>query len=160
MNAIMGKRAAPSSFSDEQLKHNLSALSSIPLTVADPSQLSAASVTPSRQLKDALDQLSSSDTPSMSQLADLLQQVANPPGNVSGTAANVNAVDAAAEAEILARAVTIIWSNVTSDLIDSALELDDDLTYWELGLQSRWGAVMYLVQCEWALEAGMSLSRS
>lgn len=143
----MGK-SPPSSFSGEQLMHNLGTLSSIPVTVSDPSKLStASSATPSPDLKDALDLLSSSDPPSMHKLANLLHEIASPHGNISGTA-NVSPVDAAAEAEILARAVTIIWSNVTDDLIDSALELDDDLTYWEIGLQSRWGAVMYLVQCE------------
>lgn len=144
----MGK-SPPSSFSEEQLKHNLGTLSSIPLTVSDPSTLSAesTSATPSPKLKDALDELSASDPPSMRKLAHLLKDIANPSGNISGIA-NVSPVDAAAEAEILARAVTIIWSNVTDDLIESALELDDDLTYWEIGLQSRWGAVIYLVQCE------------
>lgn len=148
----MGKTPT-SSFSEEQLKHNLGTLSSIPLTVSDPSKLSAesTSATPSKKLKDALDELSASDPPSMHKLAHLLKDIAQPTGNISGIA-NVSAVDSAAEAEILARAVTIIWSNVTDDLIDSALELDDDLTYWEIGLQSRWGAVIYLVQCKCRVE--------
>lgn len=143
----MGKSKIPTSFSEEQLKRNLSALSSIPVTVSDPSSLTAeSSAAPSPELKDALDELSSSDPPSMSKLASLLDNLANPKGDISGIK-NTGPVDDVARAEILARAVTIIWAHVTENLIDSALALDEDLTYWDVSLQSRWGATRYLVQC-------------
>lgn len=57
-------------------------------------------------------------------------------------------MDATVQAEVMGRAVTMVWKEVLEVLIGIALELEQERSWWESSVNSRRGVGIYLVQSE------------
>lgn len=158
---------APSTptYAQEQLSSQLSALSTLPLTISSSSSLrrppppsgdtSTGTGRDSPRLSDldqkyidALTQLSGSDISSET-LIEVLSELAEHTSlaGYSGSG-NEGGVDQAVKEEVMGRAVTIAWKEVMETLIKGALRVEEEKSWWESSVNSRRGVGIYLIQCE------------
>jgi hypothetical protein len=146
------------SYSQEQLGVHLGSLQTLAVRLPEHHETEIVSVqevpdvpTPSPALQAALHELTQSKPPSLSRLAALLDDIVAKSAKAGAAAATVSAaadVDRAAEAEVLSRAVTLLWAHTMQVFVDGALALEDDRTWWNMALASRFGTVVYLIQSE------------
>lgn len=148
---------APTSYSAEQLNAHLVSLATLPVTVTSasdlPSDLQAQDDDDdapfSKSLQDSLMQLTQTTPPTAKEVARMLTRLQARRQDFGTYSASK--VERAAEAEIMTRSVSIIWSEVLREFIDSALALQDDEVWWERSMSSRIGPLVYLVQCEYGV---------
>lgn len=134
--------AAPS-YAEEQLKSHLSSLST--LSIAPAAQFSPNEAKPSPALEAALHDLSASKTPDHEKLVQILRGLAKQREAVSAYATEV---DKLVEAEVLGRAVILVWKEVLQALVEGALQLEEERSWWDSSLLGRRGVLVYLVQSE------------
>lgn len=141
--------APPPTYAQEQLSHHLGALATLPVQL--PSDAIAKEEDegtvpshrlPTEHLQSALKELTQVKPPSEKRLVSILQTLSGDDLKQS----SLSDVDRAAEAEILTRAVSMIWSYVMQTFVDGALKLEDDRAYWEVALSTRTGTIKYLIQ--------------
>lgn len=138
--------SAPS-YADEQLSTHLSSLATLPL--APSNQLTSTSAEPSSYLSNALHELSTSKPPSRETLVAVLRSLSQ--GLASSSASNgmyVSEVDEMAEAEVMGRIVVLVWKEVLQVLLDGALALEEERSWWDNSLIGKRGVGIYLVQSE------------
>jgi len=58
----------------------------------------------------------------------------------------ISEIDRVVEAEVLSRAVTVVWKEVLEELLNGALELEEEREWWDGSLSSRRGVGVYLLQ--------------
>lgn len=130
------------SFAEEQSRSHLSSLST--LSIAPAAQFSAKDAKPSPALETALHDLSASKVPSRERLVSILSELAK---NREGVAAyTANEVDKLVEAEVLGRAVILVWKEVLQTLVDGTVQLEEERSWWDASLTGRRGVLIYLVQ--------------
>lgn len=134
--------AAPS-YAEEQLRSHLSSLST--LSIAPAAQFSTNDVKPSPALESALHDLSASKVPDREKLVQILSGLAKQREGVSAYSSDI---DKLVEAEILGRAVILVWKEVLQVLVEGALQLEEERNWWDLSLTGRRGVLLYLVQSE------------
>lgn len=80
-------------------------------------------------------------------IVDVLRSLLKPrdQGVVAGYAVE-SEVDRLVEAELMARAVTMVWKEVIQALLEGALALEAERSWWDASLSSRRGVGIYLVQ--------------
>ncbi len=143
---------APSTYAFEQLNHSLSALSTIPISV--PESL-VADVKASPTVENGLRELSRAKPITKEHLIQVLETLTNSPdsssGNNAGEASQTavkTPVDKVVEAEIMARAVTVLWKETLEAAMAGAMELEQERVWWEGIIGSRTNVGLYFVQCE------------
>jgi nuclear-control-of-ATPase protein 2 len=138
--------SSPPSYAEEQLVTHLSSLSTLAINLPPSSQQSY-SASPQQKasphLQAALSELSSTRPLTRQQVVDVLKTLDN---LKSGEYGVTSEIDRVVEAEILSRAVTIVWKDVLEGLLRDALELEEERSWWESTLGSRGGVVVYLLQ--------------
>ncbi|KAK4683942.1 nuclear control of ATPase protein 2, partial [Tremellales sp. Uapishka_1] len=136
-------RSQPPSFAEEQLSSRLSSLSTLPIAL--PSSFSAQSqnTKPSPALESALQDLSTLKPVTREKLISVLEALVE---SKDAGAYSANDVDRVVEAEIVTRAVTMIWKEVIKVFVNDALDLEDERTWWGASLNSRRGVGIYLLQ--------------
>ncbi|KAL1407260.1 Nuclear control of ATPase protein 2 [Vanrija albida] len=133
------------SYAEEQLRVHLGSLATLPVAVPAAS-FSGEPAHPSPQLSHALGELNTSKPPSAKKLASILDELTQPlPAGEVRSSATLEA-DAAAEAEIITRAVSVIWAQVMQAFVDGSLQLEEDRVWWDLSLNSKSGVLVYFVQ--------------
>jgi nuclear-control-of-ATPase protein 2 len=156
-------RQSTPSYAFEELNHSLTALSTIPISIpisvlgnSETGEISSVSGTIERALRD----LSTSRPITRKQLEGVLQSLVDLYENAQGSQAQdrggysqANAVtttpiDKVREAQIVARAVTVVWREILDEFMQGALALEHDLNYWQSMLDSRRDIGLYFVQCE------------
>ena len=155
-------RQSTPSYAFEELNHSLTALSTIPISIpisvlgnSETGEVSSASGTIERALRD----LSTSRPITKKQLEGVLQSLVDLYENAQeaqgqdGAYGQSNAVmttpiDKVREAQIMARAVTVVWREILDQVMQGALALEHDLNYWQSMLDSRRDVGLYFVQCE------------
>lgn len=135
----------PSTFAEEQLHQQLSALSTLPVNFAATSSVSARK--PSPALENALHRLGGSVPVKRDELIAVLKALAQE-GSASTTGFSQDDGNAAIEVEVVGRAVTMVWKEVIQALIDSALELEEERGWWDRHVNSRRQIATYLLQSE------------
>jgi nuclear-control-of-ATPase protein 2 len=55
-------------------------------------------------------------------------------------------MDRVVEAEIVMRAVTMVWKEVMQAYVEGALRLEQERSWWDASLMSRRGVGIYLLQ--------------
>lgn len=143
-NMSLFSRSTPS-FADEQLSYHLSSLATQPVTVS--AQSTSSSAGPSPRLQTALHDLSHMRPIKRYKLESILRDLQGPRPASEGYAIE-NEVDRAMEAEVLARAVTMVWKEVLQVLLTGCLKLEEERSWWETSLMNPRGVVIYLVQSE------------
>jgi len=68
--------------------------------------------------------------------------------SAAGSQQVVTPIDKVREAQIMARAVTVVWKEVLDDLMQGALALEHDLHWWQGVLDSRRDIGLYFIQSE------------
>ncbi|WWC68050.1 uncharacterized protein I206_101969 [Kwoniella pini CBS 10737] len=138
------------SYASEQLSSHLSSLSTLPITTP-PSELSTSSALPistaskpNHKLESALRDLSSTKHVNREKLIEVLQSLNESHNDLTTT--EKNELDQEVEVEILSRSITIVWKEVLQSLLDDALRLDEERSWWEGSLNSRRGVGLYLLQ--------------
>lgn len=146
-------RSQAPSYAFEELNHSLTALSTIP--VAIPAALlaedqPASPLTP--VIRAALRDLSTSKPITRAKLLHVLQTIAETQDRVQATTANAgyNAIDKVMEAEIMARAVTVLWRETLDTVVEGALVLEQERVWWEGVVGSRFDVSLYFIQCVYA----------
>ncbi|WVR04733.1 hypothetical protein IAU60_001744 [Kwoniella sp. DSM 27419] len=139
------------SYADEALSGHLSALSTIPLNLPSSSSAyttSASHSKPNKRLQSALHELSSSRPLTKDKLIEVLEALSKPQTQEDGYSAEIasSELDGVVEAEVLARAVTMVWKETLQALVDGALRLEEERTWWDSALSSRRGVGVYLMQ--------------
>ncbi|KAJ9125559.1 hypothetical protein QFC22_000521 [Naganishia vaughanmartiniae] len=147
-------RSSAPSYAYEELNHSLTALSTIPVSI--PATLIAnehesSSSTP--VIRAALRDLSASKPITRSKLVNVLKTIADTqeqhaPGaasSASGLAA-YNAIDKVMEAEIMARAVTVLWREALDTIVEGALALERERVWWEAVVGSSFDISLYFIQ--------------
>ncbi|KAH8090542.1 ATP synthase regulation protein NCA2-domain-containing protein [Filobasidium floriforme] len=152
-------RQATPSYAFEELNHSLTALSTIPISIpisvlgnSETGEVSSASGTIERALRD----LSTSKPITRKQLEGVLQTLvdlydnAQAPTQEQGygqsNAVTTTPIDKVREAQIMARAVTVVWREILDDFMQGALALEHDLNYWQTMIDSRRDIGLYFVQ--------------
>lgn len=136
------------SYAFEELNHSLTALSTIP--VAIPATLIADDQPASpltHVIKAALRDLSTSKPITRAKLQSVLQTIADAQSSDVSASATYNAVDKVMEAEIMARAVTVLWRETLDTVVEGALALERDRVWWEAIVGSRFDVSLYFIQC-------------
>ena len=129
---------SPPSYAEERLSNHLGSLSTLPTQFPQ-------SVSPTRAnpvLDAALVDLSASRPLTVEKVKDVLQSLTRSTAEYGGD----SDVDRLIEAEVLARAVTMVWKEVLQSLLEGALRLEEERSWWDMGLSSRKGVGIYLVQ--------------
>lgn len=132
------------SYADEQLKVQLASLST--LSIAPAAGFNASSTSnakPAPALEVALRDLASSSIPDHDKLVQVLVDLAKHRESVSSYS---NEVDQLVEAEVLGRAVVLVWKEVLQALVEGALQLEEERLWWDNSLAGRQGVLVYLVQ--------------
>jgi nuclear-control-of-ATPase protein 2 len=154
-------RQSTPSYAFEELNHSLTALSTIPISIpisvlgnSETGEVSSASGTIERALRD----LSTSKPITRKQLEGVLQTLVDLYDNAQAStqeqgygqsnAVTTTPIDKVREAQIMARAVTVVWREILDDFMQGALALEHDLNYWQAMLDSRRDIGLYFVQCE------------
>lgn len=70
--------------------------------------------------------------------------------SASGLAA-YNAIDKVMEAEIMARAVTVLWREALDTVVEGALALERERVWWEAVVGSKFDVSLYFIQCVYSL---------
>jgi len=154
-------RQSPQSYAHEELNHSLTALStipiSIPVSVLGNSETHGPVSPFSHTIERALSDLSTSRPIDRKQLEVVLQSLIDAHeqtrADVSSSSAAVSQqvvtpIDKVREAQIMARAVTVVWKEVLDDLMQGALALEHDLHWWQGVLDSRRDIGLYFIQSE------------
>lgn len=147
MSFLLASKAP--SYADEQLRVQLASLSVLSIAPAAGFNASSANAKPSPALEVALRDLTSSKIPDHGRLVQILGDLAK---HREGVAAYSNEVDQLVEAEILGRAVVLVWKEVLQTLVEGALQLEEERLWWDNSLEGRQGVVLYLIQSESSLE--------
>lgn len=147
-------RSSAPSYAYEELNHSLTALSTIPVSI--PATLIAnehesSSSTP--VIRAALRDLSASKPITRSKLVNVLKAIVDAQeqhasaatGSASGLAA-YNAIDKVMEAEIMARAVTVLWREALDTVVEGALALERERVWWEAVVGSKFDISLYFIQ--------------
>lgn len=138
--------SAPSTYSEEQLHRQLSALSTLPVNFNTSSSLTSPRK-PSPALEDALHALGGSGPVKRDELIGILRALSQEGvSNIRGFSQDDG--NGAVEAEVIGRAVTMVWKEVIQDLIDSALALEEERSWWDQHVNSRRQIATYLLQSE------------
>jgi nuclear-control-of-ATPase protein 2 len=154
-------RQSTPSYAFEELNHSLTALSTIPISIpisvlgnSETGEVSSASGTIERALRD----LSTSKPITRKQLEGVLQTLVDLYDNAQtstqeqgygqSNAVTTTPIDKVREAQIMARAVTVVWREILDDFMQGALALEHDLNYWQTMLDSRRDIGLYFVQCQ------------
>lgn len=159
-------RQSTPSYAFEELNHSLTALSTIPISIpisvlgnSETGEISSASSTIERALRD----LSTSRPITRKQLEGVLQSLVDIYENAQDSQSQgqgqdhgygqtngvvTTPIDKVREAQIMARAVTVVWREILDELMQGALALEHDLNYWQSMLDSRRDIGLYFVQCE------------
>lgn len=146
VDAILAYFSTPTpSFASEQLNAKLTALSTLPVQLPQSLSGDAKATKPSSYLENALHELSSSRPPLREKVVEILKTLVNPPKAESYV---VSEMDQVVEAEVIGRAVTIMWKEILDELLRSAVKLDEERRWWESTLNSRTGVGIYLLQSE------------
>jgi hypothetical protein len=135
--------SAPPSYADEQLRAHLASLST--LSIAPSTDFSTADAKPTPALETALHELTASKAPDHDKLVSVLRDLGKYKEGVSSYASQV---DDLVEAEVMGRAVILVWKEVLQALVDGAQQLEEERSWWELSLNGRQGVIVYLVQSE------------
>jgi len=133
----------PPSYADEQLRAHLASLST--LSIAPSSEFSTADAKASPALETALHELTSSKVPDHDKLISILKDLGK---SREGVAAYASQVDELVEAEVMGRAVVLVWREVLQALVEGALQLEEERSWWDQSLNGRRGVITYLVQSE------------
>lgn len=141
----------PPTFAEEQLGSHLSSISTAPVNIATSASLSAQKDRPSPALESALSELSSAKPPTRQEVKRILQSLVKAHEELSASAGGSSYVvqsemDKVVEAEVMARAVTIVWKEILNDLLSAALDLGREKAWWDSLLNSRQGVAVYLIQ--------------
>jgi len=140
--------SSPASYAEEKLSNHLGSLSTLPVHLPQSSTQSYTSQ-PSRAnpvLEAALHELSASRPLTLQKVADVLRSLAKPRGGVLSGYVVESEVDRLVEAEVMARAVTMVWKEVMQVLLEGALALEEEKSWWDASLSTRRGVGIYLVQ--------------
>jgi nuclear-control-of-ATPase protein 2 len=132
-------------FAEEQLFQQLSALSTLPVSFSASSAVAARK--PSPALENALHKLGGSGPVKRDELIAVLKSLAQE-GGISTSGFSQDDGNGAIEVEVVGRAVTMVWKEVIQALVDSALELEEERSWWERMVNSRRQIATYLVQSE------------
>ncbi|OCF33869.1 hypothetical protein I316_04581 [Kwoniella heveanensis BCC8398] len=154
--AFLFHSSAPS-YADEQLSSHLSSLSTLPLSVPPtPSYATATSShphsdKPNKKLQSALHDLSSTKSVPREKLIEVLESLSTIPSQGAGrdgyhVEAEKSEIDGVVEAEVLGRAITMVWKEALQTLVDGALELEEERAWWDSSLNTRRGVGVYLIQ--------------
>jgi nuclear-control-of-ATPase protein 2 len=81
-------------------------------------------------------------------LYDNAQTSTQEQGYGQSNAVTTTPIDKVREAQIMARAVTVVWREILDDFMQGALALEHDLNYWQTMLDSRRDIGLYFVQCQ------------
>ena len=143
--------SSTANYAEEKLFNHLSALSTLSVSLppsSTPSSSSQSRVSrASPTLDTALHELSASRPLTLEKLADVLQSLSKPRNQgLSAEYAVDGDVDKLVEAEVMARAVTMVWKEVMQVLLDGALALEEERSWWDASLNTRRGVGIYLVQ--------------
>jgi nuclear-control-of-ATPase protein 2 len=160
-------RQLPPSYAHEELNHSLTALStipiSIPVSVLGNSETHGPVSPFSQTIERALSDLSTSRPIDRKQLEVVLQSLidaheqtradvnsssSSSTSSAAGSQQVVTPIDKVREAQIMARAVTVVWKEVLDDLMQGALALEHDLHWWQGVLDSRRDIGLYFIQSE------------
>ena len=144
---------APPSWADEKLSSHLSSLSTLSLSPARSVPELAGTGKPRPEFEHALQELSSTKSPSREKLNDILSSLANPREDVGGIYVVESEMDRMLEGDIVARAVTVLWTETLHELLRAALALEEERSWWESVLNSRRGVGIYLIQSDYRLSA-------
>jgi nuclear-control-of-ATPase protein 2 len=133
-----------STYAEEQLHRQLSALSTLPVNFSSSSTF-VSNRKPSPTLENALHVLGGSTPAKRDELVAVLRALAQEGG--SGTRGlSPDDANGAIEAEVIGRAVTMVWKEVIQSLIESALELEEERSWWDANSNSRRQVATYLLQ--------------
>jgi nuclear-control-of-ATPase protein 2 len=139
--------SAPPSYADEQLRTHLASLST--LSIAPSADFSSsgtgADAKPSPGLQNALHDLTASSPPDHDTLVSILKELGKSREAVTSYASQV---DELVEAEVMGRAVVLVWKEVLQSLVEGALQLEEEKLWWDGSLEGRRGVITYLVQSE------------
>ena len=154
-------RQSPQSYAHEELNHSLTALStipiSIPVSVLGNSETHGPVSPFSHTIERALSDLSTSRPIDRKQLEVVLQSLIDAHEQTRADVSSssdavsqqvVTPIDKVREAQIMARAVTVVWKEVLDDLMQGALALEHDLHWWQGVLDSRRDIGLYFIQSE------------
>jgi nuclear-control-of-ATPase protein 2 len=133
--------STPPSYADEQLRVHLASLSTLSIAPSGDFSTSDAKATPA--LETALHELTSSTAPDRKKLISVLQDLAK---QRDGVASYASQVDELVEAEVMGRAVVLVWKEVLQALVEGALQLEEERSWWDTSLDGRRGVITYLVQ--------------
>ena len=133
--------SAPPSYADEQLRVHLASLSTLSLAPSGDFSTADAKATPA--LETALHELTSSTAPDRKKLVQVLKDLAK---QREGVASYASQVDELVEAEVMGRAVVLVWKEVLQALVEGALQLEEERSWWNTSLDGRRGVITYLVQ--------------
>jgi len=137
---------SPASYAEEKLSSHLSSLSTLPINLPQTQSTSYSSPSqpkPSPRLQNALSELSTSRPLTRQQVIDILKTLSQPRNDGYYT---ISEIDRVVEAEVLSRAVTVVWKEVLEELLNGALELEEEREWWDGSLSSRRGVGVYLLQ--------------
>ena len=123
------------SYADEQTAACFSYLALQP----GPSKVTAA-VGRSGVLKAVAAEISATRPVSRSRLVELLEQVKE-------NAASLDSQDEVTD-EVMARMTALVWREVMRTIVDGAVRVDAERSWWEQVIHSRRGVGVYLVQSE------------
>jgi len=143
--------SAPPSYADEQLRVHLASLSTLSIAPSADFAASDANGKPSPALENALHELTSSKLPDHDKLVYILKELGK---NREAVSSYASQVDELVEAEIMGRAVVLVWKEVLQVLVEGALQLEEEKLWWDNSLDGRRGVITYLVQSESSLERG------
>jgi len=135
--------SAPPSYADEQLRVHLASLSTLSIAPSDDFSTTDAKATPA--LESALHELTSSTAPDHDKLVAILRDLGKYKESVSAYASQV---DELVEAEVMGRAVILVWKQVLQALVEGALQLEEERIWWDGSLNGRQGVIIYLIQSE------------
>lgn len=144
----------PPSYAQEQLNHSLTALSTIPISIPVSVVGQHGGVTSntsntthedntglSTTIERVLGELSTSKPITRRQIEQSLETLVN-----QASAASVAPVDKVREAQIMARAVTVVWKESMQALVDESVRIEYAIEWWESTLQSGLQVAVYLIQ--------------
>ncbi|KAJ9109213.1 hypothetical protein QFC21_000542 [Naganishia friedmannii] len=151
-------RSSAPSYAYEELNHSLTALSTIPVSIPATliaNEYESSSSTP--VIRAALRDLSASKPITRSKLVNVLKTIADTQeqqgtGTSAASSASTglaayNAIDKVMEAEIMARAVTVLWREALDTVVEGALALERERVWWEAVVGSRFDISLYFIQC-------------
>lgn len=143
-------RSSAPSYAFEELNHSLTALSTIPVAIPATLLADGQPASPlTHVIKAALRDLSTSKPITRGKLLHVLQTIAEAQDRIQATTANAgyNAIDKVMEAEIMARAVTVLWRETLDTVVEGALALEQERIWWEAVVGSRFDVSLYFIQC-------------